>query len=284
MMSAFTRTLPPTNETTRRRLYEGEIFLLPATACSKQLVDAALDEIRSSLNDCEDPRTAQFQLSGVEFFERAGVLRKCFYTDTRFHRLVADLIAELGFSVESTGFDPARLRVVSHEGHQNPAAVAMYYGHRDTWYANPQSMITWWLPLHDVGAAESFEFFPECFGQAVGNDSEIFNFDRWVEGGSDKLIGWQNANTGLTAQYPQLLEEPSGTALPVECRRGDILLFAGQHLHRTQKQATHLTRFSLDFRTVDLNDHESGYGAVNVDNRSTGSWLKKFVPLNTVPL
>ena len=178
----------------------------------------------------------------------------------------ADLIAEVGFSVESTGFDPARLRVVSHEGDQNPAATAMYYGHRDTWYSNPQSMITWWLPLHNVGAAESFEFFPECFGKAVGNDSEIFNFDRWVEGGSDKLIGWQNANTGLTAQYPQLLEEPSGTALPVECCRGDILLFAGQHLHRTQKQATHMTRFSLDFRTVDLNDHESGRGAVNVQS------------------
>lgn len=280
-MSHFTQKLPEFNEDLRHRLYQGEVFLFPATRASRQLTAAAFDEVQSSFADCEDLRTAQFQLTAEDFFGRAGVLRKRFYTDARFHTLVADLIAELGFSTSVTGFDPARLRVVSHDGHTNPSAAAMYYGHRDTWYANPQAMITWWLPLHDVYAADSFEFFPACFDQSVCNDSEIFNFDQWIEGGTDKLIGWQNAKTGLTEKYPQLLEEPVGPRFAVECSAGDLLLFAGQHLHRTKKQATYRTRFSIDFRTVDLNDHAAGRGAVNVDNRSTGSWLKKFVSVDT---
>jgi hypothetical protein len=51
----------------------------------------------------------------------------------------------------------------------------------------------------------------------------------------------------------------------------------GAHFHQTRKNATGRTRFSLDFRTVDLADHEAGVGAPNVDNRSTGSTVRDYV-------
>lgn len=276
MNDFFRHTMEADSRAVLRSLYEGALYLLPATAKSAQLSADVWQELRAEFGDIQ-PREAQFHLSADEFFVRTGRLRKLFYTTDRFHRQIGDVMNSLGFPPEDHAFDPIRLRTVTHEGHLNPAAQAIYYGHRDTWYSNPQSMITWWIPLHDVDSDETFEFFPDDFARPVANDSDVFDFDSWVEDGQEKRIGWQNRLTGTTAGYPQLREDPQGVRVPVECRAGDVLLFSGQHLHQTRKNVTGRTRFSLDFRTVHLRDHDDGIGAENVDNRSTGSSLKQFI-------
>lgn len=278
----FTRAIPGNSQELRERLYRGELFVLDATKESCRLVDAVQSAVSEAFADHGEPRTVAHRISPDLFFAIAGKLRKLFYKQPHFLQLVANLITSLNFSAERTGFDPARLRIVSPGGHNNPAAAAVYHGHRDTWYANPETMITWWIPLHDVDSTNSFCFFPEQFEQEVCNDSEIFDLERWTAKDDKKLIGWQDKKTGLTAQYPQLLEEPEGVQVPVQCCRGDILLFSGQHLHRTYKQNTDRSRFSLDFRTVDLVDDQNGLGAPNVDNRSTGAWIKKFLTVADV--
>lgn len=275
--TGFTRVRPDSAAELRSRSYAGELFIFEANSETHRLVDATLRAIDEAFVEYGSPRSAHARLSSEDYFTIAGGLRRQFYKDPAFHQLVADVIKSSEFELKRTRFDPARLRIVLPGGHENPAAAAMYYGHRDTWYANPQSMLTWWIPLHDVDATNSFTFFPECFERVVHNDSEIFNFDEWVSEDDKKLIGWQDKKTGLTARYPQLLEEPQGLQLPVVCRRGDLLLFSGQHLHRTQKHALDKTRFSLDFRTIDLLDEQNGHVATNTDNRSTGSWKKKFL-------
>jgi hypothetical protein len=58
---------------------------------------------------------------------------------------------------------------------------------------------------------------------------------------------------------------------------GDIVLFSGAHFHQTKNNTTGRTRFSLDFRTVDLEDHAAGVGAPNADNRSTGDATRDYV-------
>lgn len=277
--AAFSRECPRSVDELRARLYQGELFILQATPESLAFVDAAQSEIDEVFRDVGNARSAHLHLGKDEYFEKAGMLRRKIYKGPRFHILIANLLSALGFADSRTGVDPARLRVVLPGGHENPAAAAMYYGHRDTWYANPQAMLTWWIPLHDVDASNSFCFFPEHFDKPMKNDSEVFNFQRWVEQDEKKLIGWQDKNTGLTARYPQLLEEPTGTQIPVKCGRGEILLFSGQHLHRTYQHNCELTRFSLDFRTVDFVDQERGKEAINTDNRSTGAWNKKFLAL-----
>lgn len=271
----FVRSLPSDHSLVRSELYSGTIFLLPPSSESLRLVEEAskllVEELRESF------RNAQFESSGEEFFEKIGRLRKRLYTEKSFHDAVEDVILGVGFSPEEQAYDPARLRVVTHGGHENPAAAPIYYGHRDTWYSNPQAMITWWIPLHDVLPKETFEFFPDEYARAVKNDSEKFDFQTWVSEGQEKRIGWQRRDTGLTATYPQLLEQPKGIRLPVTAKAGEVLLFAGQHLHQTRPNLTGRTRFSLDFRTVHLKDHHAGVGAPNVDNRSTGSSIVQFV-------
>ena len=274
-MSHFINELPADIQLARQQLYTGTIFLLPPSQATLALVSEVMAEVIDELGS--DYRLAHEVYDSTEYFERVGRLRKKIYVSPHYHQLVNQIIGSTGFCLTKQAYDPARIRVVAHQGHLNPAAAPIYYGHRDTWYSNPQSMITWWIPLHDVEAEETFEFYPDYFSRPVKNDSEIFNFEDWTAEGQAKRIGWQNRKTGQTASYPSLLEEPQGLCWPVIAKAGELLLFSGQHLHQTRKNVTGKTRFSLDFRTVNLDDEANDIEAKNVDNRSTGSSIVQFV-------
>ena len=162
-------------------------------------------------------------------------------------------------------------------GHRIPAAAPVYVGHRDTWYAHPQNALTWWIPLDDLPAAETFEFYPGMFASPIPNDSEVFDYDAWVRDGWDLKIGWQNAAAGQHARYPaSQADHASLRATGFTCRKAENLVFAAAHLHRTLPQSTGRARFSLDFRIVHLGDLRDGRGAPNVDNRSRGSAVPDY--------
>jgi hypothetical protein len=256
-------------------LYGGSLFLLPATAASRRLVAEACARVEEELG--ADMRTAQFRLSDEEFFRRVGRLRKAFYAEEAFRAHVRRLLAEQGFDTERIAFDPIRLRAVTHGGFENPRAAPVYYAHRDTWYGRSQAEITWWLPLHDVTEEETFVFYPECFDRPVPNNSELFDYDVWARDVGLR-IGWQDPSHGQTQVYPgQVGAFACGPALAFSARAGEILIFSGAHLHQTRPNRSGRTRFSVDFRTVDLGDDAAGRGAPNVDNRSTGSAVQDYV-------
>ncbi|HEY8190463.1 MAG TPA: hypothetical protein VIF12_07235, partial [Micavibrio sp.] len=148
--------------------------------------------------------------------------------------------------------------------------------HRDTWLANPQCQINWWMPLHDVCDTDSFGFFPAYFDTPVENSSGGFNYDEWME-----KVGFNNisANAAQAAQYPIVLKDDCGLnqASRFTCRKGEVILFSGAHLHSTMPNTSGQTRFSVDFRIAHMGDHESGKGAPNIDNRSTGEFIRDFI-------
>lgn len=274
---------PPTNRALREGLYQGELFKLSASAASKGLVDEVHEllsaELCWDLPRGTDPRDAQAQLDDEAFFRRIGRVRHTLYMDRRFHEALQTVIAASGFDPQEVAFDPLRLRTICHEGHLNPRAAAVYLPHRDTWYGHPDSLIAWWIPLDDLDPHETFEFFPDRFEREVPNDSERFDYEVWVARGWSLKIGWQDVDAGLRTHYPaaDLEGVDVGRRVGFSARRGENLLFAGAHLHQTLPQATGRTRFSLDFRIVDLRDHRAGLGAPRVDNRSKGSSLEDYV-------
>ena len=274
---------PPTDPAAlRRALYAGTVYLAPPTAASLQLVA----DVRALLADtlrCAPPaiRDAPQQLPNAELFARIGGVRRALYLEPRFHAAVRDVVAELAIDPARIAFDPLRLRVVLHRGHDNPLAAPVYHPHRDTWYAHPRALIAWWIPLDDLAADETFVFYPERFAAPVPNDSEVFDYDDWVRDGWELKIGWQKL--GAEARYPRAAPgADGGCAVGFSCRAGDNLVFSGAHFHATLPQATGRTRFSLDFRIVDLADHGAGLGAPDVDNRSRGSALRDYIQLGAV--
>ncbi len=259
----------------RQALYAGRVFKLPPSPASLALVDDVAALMAGELGP--EPRLAAARLGDEAHFACIGRIRRQIYLTAPYHEAVLRLLAELGQARERIAFDPLRLRCVLDGGQNNPRAKAVYYPHRDTWYGHPASLITVWIPLDDLAADETFVFYPEKFSEPVPNDSEIFDYDEWVAKGWGLKIGWQQRNAGLEARYPGVVGQvDGGPAVGFSCRRGEILLFSGAQFHCTLPQNFGRTRYSLDFRFVDLIDHEQGLGAPSVDNRSRGSALPDY--------
>lgn len=261
------------NAALREAIYAGKVVRIPANALSRRLVLAVWAAIEQEFGGATARRKLQFKLSGDEFYTRIGKVRKRLASEELYRKRLFELLAHLGFAKGEHAVDPVRLRAVTHLGHENPKAAPAYTAHRDTWYANPQAQINWWIPLHAVTEADSFAFFHDSFDKPVPNNSAGFDYDEWMAN-----VGWQSTS-GKPAVYPQAQEgsfsAENGDAF---CSgAGDIILFSAAHLHQTVKNASGLTRFSIDFRTVHLGDHASGKGAANVDNGSTGSALKDYL-------
>jgi hypothetical protein len=278
----FAPALEGSPEAVRQSIYAGDVYLFPATPDSLRLAESVRDRVEQAFSDLGPARQAQHRISGDEFFARVGELRRAFYTDPEYHHSLRRLLGHYGFDPASIAFDPIRLRAIMHRGHENPKAAPVYYPHRDTWYANPQAQMTWWIPLDDLDEEETFVFMPDYFTTPVSNNSECFDYSRWTEGGTDLRIGWQDPEAGQKALYPGQTDSQFGETRGFRVRFGQVLLFSGHHLHQTLPQATGRTRFSIDCRTVHLGDFRTGRGAPNVDNRSTGSavtdWVLPAVP------
>ena len=183
-------------------LYRGEVFTLAPSEAALELRTKAWDLVRSSFEDIEDPRLAHERLPNDEIFARVKEMRRTFYCDGEWRRRMERVVEARGFDLERVAFDPIRLRLVASDGHLNPAAAALYGVHRDIWYGHPPCLLTWWLPLHEVGPEDSFTFYPDAFGREVPNDSEIFDYGDWVKDGPDLKIGWQNIEDGRRAPFP----------------------------------------------------------------------------------
>jgi len=278
MNSPFFQTaLPANNITMRQRVFDGAVFLKPAGTATRSLTARVISLMQEHL-ELADIRMAHLHLSAEDMFARIGALRRIVYLDAEFHQRVRDVVEECGLPPNRAAFDPIRLRVVQSGGHLNPLAAPVYYPHRDTWYAHPQSMIVWWVPLHDLEPQETFVFYPDQLDQPLANDSEIFDYADWIKEGPALKIGWQKRDSGITARYPGSLEQTMPThAEGFSCRAGDQLIFSGAHYHKTLPHDLERTRYSLDFRVVHLDDVAAGRGAPNSDNRSRGSTLPDYV-------
>lgn len=278
---SITRAPPATFTGLLDAAYAGAVHQLPPTPTSLWLVEQARQVLIEALGP--EPREAQHRISNEELFDRLSPVRRALYCEPAFHAPLAALVAELGGDPSAVAFDPLRLRVVRSRGHAEvPAARAVYYPHRDTWYAHPSSVVTWWVPLDDLTEDETFVFYPERFATPVPNDSEIFDYDEWVRDGWELKIGWQRKTSGLETRYPGTVGEvDGGPSLGFSCRRGENLLFAGAQFHRTLPQNTGRTRFSLDFRLVHFADAAAGRGAPNVDGRCRGNALRDYVRIGS---
>lgn len=255
----------------RESIYAGKVIRLPSTALSRRLVAVVWKAIEQEFGVATARRELQFKLPGDEFYQRIGKVKRRLACEAHYQNLLYELLSAQGFVTGEHAVDPVRLRAVTHLGHENPKAAPAYTVHRDSWYANPEAQINWWIPLHEVTEADSFAFFYDWFAKPVDNNSGDFDYDEWK-----KSVGFQSGKSGVFPSVPDgILNAEDGIAFSASA--GDMILFSAAQLHQTVKNASGLTRFSIDFRTVHLADHKAGKGAPNVDNKSTGSALKDYL-------
>jgi len=81
-----------------------------------------------------------------------------------------------------------------------------------------------------------------------------------------------------TRKQPQAEEELElSPDVRVVTPSGGTIVFSAAQLHTTVPNTTNRTRFSIDFRTVNLDDLLEGVGAPNIDSECTGTTLRDFL-------
>tara|TARA_R110002126_G_scaffold279836_1_gene426938 strand:- start:94318 stop:95130 length:813 start_codon:yes stop_codon:yes gene_type:complete len=257
----------------RQAIYDGEIFIIPANAQTRGIASTLRRLVHSHYTDAPNLETAHAYYDPATLWQNLSAARQDVATQGLARQMIAPLITPL-FNAGSA-FDVLRLRCSAHNGHLNSAAAHSYAAHRDTWFANPQAQINFWLPLTDVTPQQGFRFYRRYFDRAINNNSDAFDYDDFAQN-----VGFQSKTQSPANAYPTNQDAISNDlGHSFSCNAGDLLIFSAAHLHQPEANATGRTRFSVDFRVVDRDDHSVGRGAPNLDNRSVGSAMQDYMHL-----
>jgi len=262
------------DELRRVRVFDGDLLLFSATVASKELVDFARRTIQESFPKT-DPQAAQSTMAVEEFVGIVAPLKTKFTNHQHTKVLVQGLLSEFGCDLDKTYFDVPRLRVVTHGGYLSAGVGYAYKAHRDTWYAGPDCQLNWWMPVYDLQPEHAMALYPSYFRQPVKNSSNEFDYDEWCEVGRKAAVDNIKADTRKHPLPQQEINQAAETR--IVCDAGATLLFSSGQLHATVPNTSSLTRFSIDFRTVHIDDLRSRRGAQNIDSLATGSTVRDFI-------
>ena len=258
----------------RSRLYEGELFAFSPTESSAALCQLAREMSEEAFAPHE-PEVAQESMPAERYVEILADLKPRFIHHARCKELIAGTFAELGCDVEKTYFDVPRLRTMAHGEYLKAGLAYQFHPHRDTWFSAPHAQLNWWLPVYAVESDNSMAFHQRYFGEAVKNSSADYDYDEWNRTGRQQAATQVKTETRKqpTAEEPLELE-PQVRVVPAV---GGMLVFSAAHLHSTVPNTTARTRFSIDFRTVNIDDLAARVGAPNLDSECTGTTLRDFL-------
>ncbi|NMH98512.1 hypothetical protein [Pseudonocardia acidicola] len=188
---------------------------------------------------------------------------------------VRRIVAALGADPAQVHADVPKLRTAFPQGGLSTGIAYAFQAHRDTWYGAPPQQINWWMPVWPAAADNVMEFFPRGFGNCVENNSAEYNYyvaNAW-RGRIKDFSGGKDVRVHPAPVEPLGPDEPRLTLVPPV---GGIMLFSGDQLHASIPNTSGRTRYSIDFRTVDVADVHSGVGAPRADVACTGTALRDF--------
>ena len=257
----------------RSRIFEGQIFLFSPRASIRALGEHARSMIEEAFPG-KDPRYVQFDMPVENYVAVVAPLKPRFIHNDETKRLIRELLADLGCDLETTYQDVPRLRMVTSDAYLTAGVGYAHHLHRDAWYSAPLAQLNWWLPVYDIETECSMAFHPRYWSEGVPNGSADFNYYEWNATGRKDAANQIKADTRKQPKPPEDLDPDPQVRFVVP--PGGLVLFSGAQMHSTVPNTSGFTRYSIDFRTVNLDDLESGAGAPNVDSHCTGTSLRDF--------
>ena len=240
----------------RARLYKGDLFVYSPQPSSVDFCRFAREMIREHF-ESNDPEMVQHEMPVEQYVEILKSLKPTFIHHDESKKFVARLLEDLGFSTEKTYFDVPRLRSSTSDGYLTTGIAYAWHPHRDTWYSAPSTQINVWLPIFDISSDNTVAFHPAYFTKNVENDSEKYNYYEWNQ-------KYRAAAASQVSKEARPLPSPVGAVetdseIRVVCPVGGVILFSGAHLHSSVPNSSGRTRFSIDFRIVDIDDIPVSY-------------------------
>lgn len=266
---------PVSDEIRRQRLYEGQLFVYSPRKCTLAFIQHARKLIEEAFAPY-DPEQAQFHLSVERYAEILGKLKPYFIHHPESKTHVKAILTELGCDPEKTHFDVPKMRSSTSDNYLTTGIAYAWHPHRDTWYSAPPSQINWWIPIYDFQSDNAMAFHPQYWNRKVLNDSKGYNYyeaNKFYRGA---------VLTQYVKSDPRPLPRPTESIeldpqIRLICPSGGIILFSGAQLHSSVPNTSGKTRFSIDFRVVNVEDVAAKRGAPTVDEECTGTTLRDFL-------
>lgn len=266
---------PRMTDTERREsLYSGQLIVYSPTPGSAAFVQFADEMIRDAFHG-RDPEHAQFEMAVTDYANILAELKPRFIHHLDSKKFIRQILSELGCNADETFFDVPRMRSATSDDYLSTGIAYAFHPHRDTWYSAPMCQLNWWIPIYAITPENGMAFHPHYWSRKVQNGSREYNYGEWNR--TSRHTAAQHIGTDTRKQpkpeEPIELDPQIRIVLPP----GGILLFSGAQLHSTVPNTSGRTRFSIDFRTVNLQDVVAHSGAPNIDSDCTGTTMADYL-------
>ncbi|QHT70203.1 hypothetical protein GXP67_27935 [Rhodocytophaga rosea] len=257
----------------RQLLYNGQLFIYSPSKSALALCEFARELIYDHFGNV-NPTVAQYHIPTEKYTEILSELKPKFINHPHSRHLVQNILKELGCDLNKTYFDLPRMRTSTSDQYLTTGLAYSFQAHRDTWFSAPLSQLNWWIPIFDIEPENCLAFHPNYWDNPIKNSSVGYSCHEWY------AEGRRIASLKLkdTRKRPEPLESiDTSQQIRVICKVGGIILFSGAQMHSTVPNTSGKTRWSIDFRTVHIDDVVTQNGAPNIDNYCTGTLLGDFM-------
>ena len=265
----------PINDDERRELlFRGQLLVYSPTPSSLKLVNFARKMAQDALQPYE-PETAQYHLPVERYAAILAELKPKFIHHPISKECIQGIFRELGVDSHKTYFDVPRMRTSTSDDYLKTGIAYAFHPHRDTWYSAPMCQINWWMPIYPIVPENAMAFHPRYWSQPVRNGSSGYNYAEWNRTSRQNAAQFVKEDTRKQPKPEEPMElDPQ---IRVIAPPGGILLFSGAQMHSSVPNNSGRTRFSIDFRTVNIDDIAARRGAPNIDSACTGTTMGDYL-------
>jgi hypothetical protein len=258
-------------------IYDGGIIILSPPSEMLALVEHTRGMIADAFAPL-DPQRAHEQLPVEQCVEILSKLKPSYIHHPRTKELVRAVLCSFGCSRDKTYQDVPRLRCAFPKNYLTTGIAYAHHPHRDTWYSAPMCQFNWWAPIYEFVAENGMAFHPRYWNLGVKNGSRDFNYYRWNAESRKNAAQHIGRDTRVQPHAEEALElEPE---IRFIVPPGGVIVFSGAQLHSTVPNTTDMVRWSIDFRTVNIDDVAGKRGAPNTDSAATGTSLRDFLRIS----
>jgi hypothetical protein len=265
---------PASDDVRRERLYDGDLFVYSPRPTTSALCEFGRQMAEEAFAP-HDPETAQDEMEVEDYAALLADLKPRFIHDPESKRLIQEMLTDLGCDAEKVYFDVPRMRSSTSHGYLTSGIAYAFHPHRDTWYSAPQSQFNWWLPIYPITADNGLAFHPRYWYTPIKNSSRSYNYAVWNATSRKEAAKHVRSDTRVQPKPEEDIElDPQ--IRPI-CEPGGLIIFSAAQMHSSVPNTSGKTRFSIDFRTVHVDDVAERRGAPNIDSECTGTTMGDYL-------
>ena len=262
-------------------LFSGHLLVYTQRESMIELIEFTKALLKEHLGDL-DPMHAQHQLNKQAFLKATGAAQTQFRCSAKARQLFFRVLTECGIDPKTCFYDHFPLRVVPFAEQHKGADRAAIGHHRDTWGSNINCQQNWWAPIFDLTTERTIAIYPDYWDKPLANTTATWCFDALLakrnEAQRERSFNYPNAPAPI-----EKVNEDGVVKLIIQ--PGDVLNFASAQLHASVPNTSSETRFSVEMRTISVEDLNTMRQAPNLDNAGTKpmySWFKNIETKETL--